>query len=117
MTVTFVFQYGIKLRGVHEEQLMDPKHYNEALLTIRRDILRPIRGKQCQNRQHRTSNAHRPDFGENSLMVDPVKNRTEGDLDNLSLLPTFQCTLYSVIIKQRRIVEQRGRVWQIIISK
>ena len=43
--------------------------------------------------QHRTSDTHRAELIENSLMVDPIKSSTEVDLHNPGLLPTLQCTL------------------------
>ena len=63
-------------------------HVNQiASTTIHHGILWPIREKLCQNRKHRTSNSHRTEFEENSLMMDPVKSNTRVDLNNPSLLP------------------------------
>ena len=64
-----------------------------ATTTIHHDILRPIREKLSQNRQHWTSNSHRRELEENPLMVDPVKSSTKVDLNYSSLLPRLQSTL------------------------
>ena len=45
-----------------------------------------------QYRQHITSNTHRTELIENSLMVDPIKCSAEINLYDPSLLPTLQCT-------------------------
>ena len=48
--------------------------------------------KLCQYSQHGTSNTHRAELIENSLMVDPIKSSAEVDLHNSGLLPSLQCT-------------------------
>ena len=46
-------------------------------------------------RTDRTSNVHMAELEQDLLMVDRVKSGTEIDLNNSSLLPPLQCTLYS----------------------
>ena len=41
-------------------------------------------------RQHRTSNSHRAELEDNPLMVDPVKDGTEVNLNNYRFLPRLQ---------------------------
>ena len=47
----------------------------------------------CQYRQHRTSNSHKAEFKNNTLMVNPIKDRTKINLHDPCLLPTLQCIL------------------------
>ena len=47
----------------------------------------------CQYWQYRTSNTHRTELIDNSLMVDQIKGRAEIILSDPSLLHTPQCTL------------------------
>ena len=49
--------------------------------------------RNCQYRQHRTSNTQRAELTENALMVDPIKGCTEINQHYPSLLPTLRCTL------------------------
>ena len=57
--------------------------------TVNHNVLRSIWWKLCQYRQHRTSNTHRTELIQNSLMVDPIKCCAEINLHDPSLLPTL----------------------------
>ena len=71
-----------------------PYNVNQFIpATIPHNILRPSREKLCQNREHRTFNAHKAEFEENQLMVDPVKSSTAINLNNSRFLPPLHSTL------------------------
>ena len=116
ITLELVFHYREKFRGEQEEQqwtqntsMRHPRHHVNKFATtnIHHDILRPIREKLCQDRQQWTSNSHREEHEENPLMVDPVKTRTEIDLNHSSLLPHLQSTLLGVCHTQKGITSAK----------
>ena len=64
--------------------------------TVHHDERWSIRQKLCQYRQHRTSNTHRTELIQNSLMVDPINGFAEINLHDPCLLPSLQCTLQCI---------------------
>ena len=63
------------------------------LTTVHHNVLWSIWLELCQYRQHRTSNTHRTELLQNSLMIDPIKGCAKINLCDSSLLYTLQRTM------------------------
>lgn len=84
ITVKLVLQYEGKLLSIQEENLMDPTLPRGTSDTTLSSLLRLLftttycdRLVNCQNRKHKTADAHRASLKDNYMMVDAIQSCTE----------------------------------------